>query len=147
MQWGAGNQQPCSRGKGLELSKQLRVEVLHTVTFVNDDELPVDLAEGSTVVHDHFVASANYRKLLGGPASMHVLHDLSFEDLATLVRRAMVHDDGDGWNPFVEFVEPIGQGAQGGHDEMWSQIVLLFSQQCDEGDRLDGFTCDNCQWP
>lgn len=51
----------------------------------------------------------------------------------------MVHDDGDGGGPFLEFVHPVGQGTQRSDDEMRAEILFPLSKQCDERYRLDSF--------
>lgn len=51
----------------------------------------------------------------------------------------MIHDDGNGWSPLVELVHPIRQRAQRRDDEMGSEVVFLFTEQCDQSNGLDSF--------
>jgi len=40
----------------------------------------------------------------------------------------MIHDDRDGRDPCMKFVEPVGQCTQRGHDQMGSQVILLLAE-------------------
>lgn len=53
----------------------------------------------------------------------------------------MVHEDGNGWRPFLKFSDPVRQGAQGRNDNVGSKVVLLFAKQANDTDGLDCFAC------
>ena len=51
----------------------------------------------------------------------------------------MIHDNGYRWHPFVELVQPVGQGAQWGNNKMRPKVVFLLAQERNQCNRLDSF--------
>lgn len=101
---------------------------LRELEAYDNDEFPVDARQRRLVPEYHFVARANDREFVSWATAAQVLHYFLRKDLRTLLDGAMVHDDGNRWRPFLEFVHPVGQSAQRGDDEMRTEVAFLFAE-------------------
>lgn len=60
-----------------------------------------------TVIDNHLVRGAHDGESSRGPAALQIAQKLGLVKLLTLFDSAMIHQDGNGWRPFLEFVDPI----------------------------------------
>ena len=95
----------------------------------DDNKLPINFGQCRPVLQDHLIAGTHNRELIRRSTAMHMAHNLVLENVVSLVRCAVIHHNRDRWNPVVELIHPIGQCAEGGNNEMGSEVVLLFSEQ------------------
>lgn len=108
----------------------------------DNDEFPLNPRQGRTVFYNHLIACADHRKLIGRLAHpVQVRKEFRLAKFFPFLGIAMVHEHGDRGSPFLEFSNPIRQGTEGCDDEVWAQVVFLFTKQANDADGLDGFAC------
>jgi hypothetical protein len=98
------------------------------VTFVNNDELPVDLGQVVLISENHFIRRANDWKLGGRTPFVEVLLHACSEDLLAIIFGAVVHDHRDRRSPFVKFIHPVAERAERRNDQVRTKVVLLLTE-------------------
>ena len=99
------------------------------MTFIDDDVLPVQLAQGRLIVQDVLVGRNDDVELL-------VFEELG--ECRPLVLLTLVGDNTDGGGPLCELGNPVLDRDQRHNDKVWALVSLISNEICEEGDSLDG---------
>lgn len=110
---------------------EFRLDVLHSVTFVDDHVHPSMSSEVNSLSDDILVSDQTDL-----PVSLLGILD-PLVQLETFLLVSFHDDRADRWGPSLELEHPVGQCRKRDNDEERSLFVLLLDQVRDERDRLD----------
>lgn len=138
MKRGTSENQTVARGViSREGNRQLRLSVLHSVTFVDDHMNPLDLGEQRSIFDDVFVRRKQDLELSLANFPLR---------LFSLGRRPLVRNHLDGRSPLFELHDPIRHRRKGNDDEERTVLLLRFDEEGDEGDGLNRLSESLLQW-
>ena len=120
LEWSTSQNQPVpGRVVLVQCLRQLRLDILHSVSFIDNHVDPFDLGQERSFLDDVFV---------GRHADLEIARSDTPILLTSSQWGSLEHDSPDSRCPSLEFHCPIGQSRERDNDEKWSWLTLSLDQ-------------------